>query len=160
MMARRMSCSCRDEVYVAAMPLRASKGPAKLVFSTAYSLNFWEFHHFMVILKSQAEGEAVVYDFQPRDPENIWVALAALSGRKVDGVILERKLQLLPTRKCWFVGYAKGNESEAAAAASKFNKNWETHLRIGHHDCRNYSQGLVECLTGKQLVLEHLRQAL
>lgn len=83
--SRMMSFSCREEVYVAAMPLRASKGPAKLVFSTAYSLNFWEFHHFIVIIKAPHQADAVVYDFQPRDPENIWVALAALSGGKVAG---------------------------------------------------------------------------
>ena len=43
--------SGRDEVYVASMPLRAAKGPAQLVMSAAYSLNYWHLQHFMVILK-------------------------------------------------------------------------------------------------------------
>ena len=40
-----------DEVYVAAVSLRATKGPAQLLMSTAYSLNLWDFQHFMVIIK-------------------------------------------------------------------------------------------------------------
>ncbi|PIN17521.1 hypothetical protein CDL12_09799 [Handroanthus impetiginosus] len=154
--APRISCSGRDEVYVAALPLRATKGPAQLLMSTAYSLNFWDLQHFMVIIKpSSPSHQALVYDFQPRDPENILVAGAALSGRKVSGVILVRKIGKLPKRKCWFVGYSKEN---AIDAALKFNENWETDLRIGLHDCRNYTQGLVEHLTGEKAVLEHLRE--
>ena len=41
----------RDEVYVMAVPLRATKGPAQLLMSTAYSLNLWDLHHFMVLIK-------------------------------------------------------------------------------------------------------------
>ncbi|KAH6788608.1 hypothetical protein C2S51_003614 [Perilla frutescens var. frutescens] len=151
------SSSSRDEVYVAAMALRASKGPARFLFSTSYSLNFWDLHHFMVIVNptSTSNRMPTVYDFQPQDPENIWVAAAALSGRKVAGVILVRKLEKLPKRKCWFVGYAKGNDDEAAA--QKFNRNWETDLILGYHDCRHYTQGLVEYLTGNKAVLDHLR---
>ncbi|KAK6155296.1 hypothetical protein DH2020_009544 [Rehmannia glutinosa] len=147
----------RDEVYVGAVPLRASKGPAQLLMSTAYSLNFWDFQHFIVIIKSSSPPppQVLVYDFQPQDPESIWVAVAALSGRKVSGVILVRKLGKLPKRKCWFVGYSKEN---AIDAALKFNENWETDLRIGHHVCRNYTQGLVEYLTGEKAVLQHLRK--
>lgn len=40
-----------DEVYVAAVPLRATKGPAQLLMSAAYSLNLWDLQHFMVLLK-------------------------------------------------------------------------------------------------------------
>lgn len=39
-----------DRVYVAAVPLRATKGPAQLLASAAYSFNFWDFQHFMVII--------------------------------------------------------------------------------------------------------------
>lgn len=41
----------RDEVYVVAVPLRATKGPAQLVMSAAYSLNLWDLQHFMVLIK-------------------------------------------------------------------------------------------------------------
>ncbi|KAK4437529.1 hypothetical protein Salat_0086800 [Sesamum alatum] len=151
----------RDEVYVAAVPLRATPlPPANFLISTAYSLNFWDFQHFMVIIKPSSppphsHHQALVCDFQPEDPENIWVAAAALSGRKVPGVILVRKLKKLPTKKCWFVGHSKEN---AIDAALKFNENWATDLRIGHHDCRDYSQGLVEYLTGEKAVLERLKE--
>lgn len=39
-----------DGVYVAAVPLRATKGPAQLLASAAYSFNIWDFQHFMVII--------------------------------------------------------------------------------------------------------------
>uniref|UniRef100_A0A0V0GXV3 Putative ovule protein n=1 Tax=Solanum chacoense TaxID=4108 RepID=A0A0V0GXV3_SOLCH len=79
--------SRRDEVYVAAVPLRATKGPAQLLMSTAYSLNFWDLQHFMVIINpsSSLHSQVLVYDFQPQDPESIAVAVAALSGRNVPG---------------------------------------------------------------------------
>lgn len=41
----------RDEVYVAAVPLRATQGPAQLLVTAAYNLNLWELQHFMVVIK-------------------------------------------------------------------------------------------------------------
>ncbi|KAG4192952.1 hypothetical protein ERO13_A07G189700v2 [Gossypium hirsutum] len=75
----------KDEVYVAAVALRATKGPAQLLMSTAYSLSVWDLQHFMVIIKPSSPllSQAIVFDFQPEDPENIYTALAALSGRAV-----------------------------------------------------------------------------
>ncbi|XP_048435192.1 uncharacterized protein LOC125474967 isoform X2 [Pyrus x bretschneideri] len=67
----------RDEVYVAAVPLRATKGDAQLLTSAAYSLNLWNLLHLM----------AMVFDFQPKDPENIYVALAVLSGKAISGLV-------------------------------------------------------------------------
>lgn len=150
--------SRRDEVYVAAVPLRAAKGPAQLFMSTAYTLHFWDLQHFMVIIKpsSSLHSQASVYDFQPQDPESIAVAVAALSGRNVPGVVLTRTLKKLPKRKCWFVGYS---ESDAIDAANRFNEGWDTDLRINYHDCRNYANGLVEYLTGIKAVLEQLRSS-
>ncbi|PRQ52591.1 hypothetical protein RchiOBHm_Chr2g0157151 [Rosa chinensis] len=149
--------SNRDEVYVAAVPLRAAKGPAQLLTSTAYSLNLWDLQHFMVIIKPSSpppHSQALVFDFQPKDPENIYAALAVLSGKAIPGVILTRKLSKLPRTKCWFVGSSKAG---AIDKASEFNKVWKTHLRVGHHDCRNYTNGLVEYLTGENYVLDRLR---
>ncbi|MCE0480673.1 hypothetical protein HAX54_037709 [Datura stramonium] len=157
--ATRSSGSRRDEVYVAAVPLRGTKGPAQLLMSTAYSLNFWDLQHFMVIINpssSSLHSQALVYDFQPQDPESIAVAVAALSGRSVPGVVLTRTLKKLPKRKCWFVGYS---ESDAIDVANRFNEGWDTDLRINHHDCRNYANGLVEYLTGTKAVLEHLQSS-
>ncbi|XP_040865115.1 uncharacterized protein [Glycine max] len=73
----------RDEVYAAAMPLRATKRPPQLLMSAAYSLNFWDFQHFMVIIKPSSPSQVLGFDFQPKDPEDIYVALAALNGRAV-----------------------------------------------------------------------------
>lgn len=47
-----------------------------------------------------------------------------------------RKLQKLPRNKCWLVGYST---EDAMEIASEFNKKWETNLRIGLHDCRDYT---------------------
>ncbi|KAH7533441.1 hypothetical protein FEM48_Zijuj04G0130900 [Ziziphus jujuba var. spinosa] len=150
----------RDEVYVAAVPLRATKGPAQLLMSAAYSLNLWDFQHFMVIIKPQippSPSQALVYDFQPKDPENLYAALAVISNKAIPGAVLSRKLSKLPRSKCWFVGSSKGN---AVDMACEFNKNWESNLWVGHHDCRDYTNGLVESLTGEKYVLERLRTSM
>ncbi|KAM1666600.1 hypothetical protein ACFX1X_046215 [Malus domestica] len=147
----------RDEVYVAAVPLRATKGPAQLLTSAAYSLNLWNLQHFMVIINPSPpppDCQAIVFDFQPKDPENLYAALAVLSGKAIPGVVLMRKLSKLPRRKCWYVGSPKG--SGAIDMALEFNKQWETKLRVGHHDCRNYTNGLVEYLTDEEHILERL----
>ncbi|XP_044493453.1 uncharacterized protein LOC123216881 isoform X2 [Mangifera indica] len=145
-----------DEVYVAAVPLRASKGPAQLLMSAAHTLSLWDLQHFMVIIKpsSPPPPQVFVFDFQPKDPENIYTALEVLSGRAVPGTILVRKLTKLPKNKCWLVGSSK---SDAIDVAINFNKSWETDLRVGYHDCRDYTDGLVEHLTGKKHVLKYLR---
>ncbi|KAI5654736.1 hypothetical protein M9H77_31923 [Catharanthus roseus] len=99
----------------------------------------------MVIL-NPPNSQALVFDFQPQDPEDIFTAIAALSGKKN-----------LPRRKCWFVGYSKLDS--AANAVEKFNGNWDTDLSIGYHDCRNYVDKLAEYLTGEKSVLEKLRNS-
>ncbi|XP_042974467.1 uncharacterized protein LOC122306125 isoform X1 [Carya illinoinensis] len=131
----------RDEVYVVAVPLRATKGPAQLLMYAAYSLNLWDLQHFMVLIKPSLplpSSQALVFDFQPQDPENIYVALDVISGRAVPGVILMRKLKNLPRRKCWYVGSLP---VDAVDMACNFNKSWETDLRVGQHDCRDYTNG-------------------
>ncbi|KAK1568107.1 hypothetical protein Q3G72_020696 [Acer saccharum] len=151
---------CRDEVYVAAVPLTAAKGPAQLLMSAVYSLNLWDLQHFMVIIKPSSPPpnfQAIVFDFQPKDPENIYTAIEVLSGRAVTGTVLVRNLTKLPRKKCWFVGSSKLDNT--VDLAMKFNENWETDLRVGHHDCRDYTNGLVEQLTGKKHVLEDLRSS-
>ncbi|PON77102.1 PTB domain engulfment adapter [Trema orientale] len=149
----------RDQVYVAAVPLRATKGPPQLLMSAAYSLNLWDLQHFMVIIKPHSpppDFQVLVYDFQPKDPENIYAALEVLSGRPIPGAILTRKLSKLPRNKCWFVGSSKVNATDMAC---EFNKNWGTDLRVSHHDCRDYTNGLVEYLTGEKYVLERLQRS-
>jgi hypothetical protein len=54
------------------------------------------------------------------------------------GAVLVRKLKKLPQNKCWLVGYA---EADAVEIANEFNRKWETDLRIGINDCRDYTNG-------------------
>lgn len=73
-------------VYVAAVPLRASKGPAQLLMSAGYTLGLWDLQHFMVVLRPDpARTQALVFDFQPRDPEDVGAALAVLSRSEIPG---------------------------------------------------------------------------
>ncbi|XP_057525958.1 uncharacterized protein LOC130805279 [Amaranthus tricolor] len=149
----------RDEVYVATTPLRAMKGPPQLLMSAAYSLNLWNLQHFMLIIKPSIssmslQSQVIVFDFQPQDPENIFVALAALSGKAIPGTILERKISKIPKKRCWFIGSSQS--SHAVEAAYKFNGSWDTDLRVGQHDCRHYTNELAEMLTGEKNVVQQL----
>lgn len=54
------------------------------------------------------------------------------------GVVRERKLSRLPRNKCSYVGHSNAS---AVEVARKFNETWDTNLRIGHHDCRDYTNG-------------------
>lgn len=54
------------------------------------------------------------------------------------GAVLVRKLNKLPRSKCWLVGYA---ETDAVEIANEFNRKYETDLRIGLNDCRDYTNG-------------------
>lgn len=49
-----------------------------------------------------------------------------------------RKLRELPRSKCWYVG---SPNVDAIDVACEFNKSWKTDLRVGHHDCRDYTNG-------------------
>lgn len=55
------------------------------------------------------------------------------------GVVLTRKVKKLPRKRCWFVGYSK--EDDVVDKAYKFNNTWEVDLRVGVHDCRDYTNG-------------------
>ncbi|KAK6919254.1 hypothetical protein RJ641_015158 [Dillenia turbinata] len=97
----------------------------------------------MVIIKpsSPPQSQAFVFDFQPKDPEDMNVALAALLGREVPA--LERYQDPVM----------------AIDIVCKFNDRWQTGLRIRYHDCRDYTNGLVEYLTGEKYVLKRLKKS-
>ncbi|XP_062222912.1 uncharacterized protein LOC133921867 [Phragmites australis] len=142
-------------VYVAAVPLRAPRGPPQAVLSAGYSLGLWDLQHFMVLLRPDpARGQALVFDFQPRDPEDVLAALAVLSRSEIPGVVRRRTMRRIPDRRCWLVGRCDG---DAVDAADRFSERWPTGLVVGEHDCRDYTNGLVEVLTGEKRVLESLR---
>lgn len=79
-----------------------------------------------------------------------------LSLQRCTGVVLRRTLQRIPDRRSWFVGLSGG---DAADAAERFSEQWPTDLVVGEHDCRHYTNGLVEVLTGEKRVLDSLRSA-
>uniref|UniRef100_A0A7N1A8X0 Uncharacterized protein n=1 Tax=Kalanchoe fedtschenkoi TaxID=63787 RepID=A0A7N1A8X0_KALFE len=60
----------------------------------------------------------------------------------------------IPRTRCWFVGRVDGGAIERSY---EFNESWQSGLRIGSHDCRDYANGLVEHLTQKKRFLEQLR---
>ncbi|OEL38542.1 hypothetical protein BAE44_0000437 [Dichanthelium oligosanthes] len=123
-------------VYVAAVPLRAPKGPGQLLMSAGYSLGLWDLQHFMVLLRPDpARAQALVFDFQPRDPEDVGAALAVLSR----SVVRRRTLRRIPDRRCWFVGHCR--VVDAVGAADRFSERWPTGLVVGEHDCRDYTNG-------------------
>ncbi|KAJ1279743.1 hypothetical protein BS78_04G178800 [Paspalum vaginatum] len=145
-------------VYVAAVPLRGPKGPAQLLMSAGYSLGLWDLQHFMVLLRPDpVQAQALVFDFQPRDPEDVLAALAVLSRSEIPGVVRRRTVRRVPNRRCWLVGRCCCDGGDAVAAADRFSEQWPTGLVVGEHDCRDYTNGLVEVLTGEKRVLESLR---
>ncbi|WOL12069.1 hypothetical protein Cni_G20832 [Canna indica] len=145
----------RAAVYVAAVPLRAAKGPPQMLMSAVYLLGVWELQHFMVVIKPDpSQSQAIVFDFQPQDPENFHTVLAVLTQRHIPGVILKRMLRRMPKTRCWFIGFS---DTDSVHVANKFSEDWSTDLTVGRHDCRHFTNGLVECLTGKQQVLSNLR---
>ncbi|PKA51341.1 hypothetical protein AXF42_Ash002705 [Apostasia shenzhenica] len=136
----RRAAKGRDAIYVAAAALRAPRGPAQMLASMAYSVGAWDLQHFMVIIKpSSSHPQVFVYDFQPKDPDNNFVAFLALLGGYVPGVVLKRTMKRMPRLNCWFVGYSNANDS--VQVADKFNENWSTNLIVGKHDCRHYTNG-------------------
>ncbi|KAL6899322.1 hypothetical protein ACP4OV_005980 [Aristida adscensionis] len=79
-------------VYVAAVPLRAPRGPAQAVMSAGYALRAWDLQHFVVLLRPDpAAAEALAYDFLPREPEDALAALAVLSRRAIPGANRARR---------------------------------------------------------------------
>lgn len=144
------------EVYVGSMALRATPGPAQWGLSTAYSMRYWHLQHFMVLFKPpQQNGPCVVFDFQPKDPMNPFISLAALCGCGVPGIVQERELSTLPTKRHWLIG--KARKEICISEARIFNQRWDTELKLGEHDCRHYTNALIEHVAGEHNILGFLK---
>ncbi|WZY84415.1 hypothetical protein YC2023_030799 [Brassica napus] len=89
--------------------------------------------------------QAIVFDFQPVNPESIEAAISILSRKSIRGVVMQRKLKNVPKQRCWMVGSSKGNN--AMEMAIEFNSSWVTGLRVGFHDCRHYTNVLKRITT-------------
>ncbi|GLJ05500.1 hypothetical protein SUGI_0019120 [Cryptomeria japonica] len=150
---------CEYKVYVGSMRLRATPGPAQWAFSTAYSVACWDVQHFIVLFKPQhAYGPCLLFDFQPKDPTNPHIALAALFGHGVPGIVQKRELPKLPTKRYWLIGEAEKDVS--IQRATEFNQHWATELKLGEHDCRHYTNALIEHIMGEHNVLGRLRNTI
>ncbi|KAH7440815.1 hypothetical protein KP509_03G011900 [Ceratopteris richardii] len=143
-------------VHVGTMPMRATPGPAQWVLSSAD--RFLSVQHYFTILQPLPTlSPCTAYDFQPANPEDPYTVVVALSGGGIHGVILERTLSRLPSKRCWKVGAAKDHLSMKEVA--EFNRKWDTTLQLGKHDCRHYTDGLVEFLTGEKGIIQRLKSS-
>ncbi|CAD6250503.1 unnamed protein product [Miscanthus lutarioriparius] len=61
----------------------------------------WDLQHFMMLLRPDpALAQALVFDFQPRDPEDALAALAVLSRREIPGMMDDLNT---PTVSVWHI---------------------------------------------------------
>ncbi|XLR06708.1 hypothetical protein S83_034646, partial [Arachis hypogaea] len=80
--------------------------------------------------------QLLVYDFQPKDPEDPYAAIAVLFGRSVPRQIFTTLYLIVFFIPSHLVGYSK---EDAEKVATEFNKTWEISLRVGVNDCRHYT---------------------
>jgi hypothetical protein len=106
--------------------------------------------------------------------------LTLLSGGSVPGVMRERRLRGLPSRKCYLIGKAlpeqvlilchkdapcralKGRQwfegvqpthVQACEAARQFNLEWPSKLQLLWHDCHHHTSALLQHLTGREIAI-------
>eukprot|EP00249_Psilotum_nudum_P001665 c14292_g1_i2 orf=340-936(-) len=145
----------RCRVYIATTGLRVPQGPPQWALS-ALSLTGWDSHqHCMTILQPATHGRCILFHYRPLNPEDPCIALVALLGGSVPGVVVEREISNLPAKRCWLVGEAL--MGRGIQDARYFNSCWNPQLQLWRHDCRNHTEGLVEFLTGKRKILQYFK---
>ncbi|KAL5207078.1 hypothetical protein ABZP36_031513 [Zizania latifolia] len=84
-------------------------------------------------------SQAFVFDFQPREPEDVLAAFAALSQSKIPGVVRRRTLRRVPDTRRWLVVHCDGDGDGDAAvhAADRFSERWPTAARLSRRDYNN-----------------------
>ncbi|CAK9220077.1 unnamed protein product [Sphagnum troendelagicum] len=158
--ASQIFCSSLDsiDVYVGTLRLIVSPGPARWATQAAYAAGLaGDLLHYITILHPRTLGSpCTVMDFQPQNPEDPLVAVAALMGHGIPGVVQERTIPKLQVKNCWRVGTTKPERN--LESAQEFNRGWCCELVLGVHDCRHYTLALVEYLTGKSNVLSDIKE--
>ena len=105
------------------------------------------------------------YDFLPEEPASPATAATLLSGGSVKGKLRTRTLSGIPKRKCEFVGQAVVGQRlgdgvdcqrEIDARCAEFQKDWDPHLSLKDHSCREHSAALASMLTGKEVTSEKI----
>ena len=66
------------------------------------------------------------------------------------GIVMERKMSGLPTKRCWKVGPTKKNIKMGDALY--FNEQWETNIQLWKHDCRHHTTGMWH-MNGQTMVI-------
>ena len=83
----------------------------------------------------------------------------------VKGKLRTRTLRGIPKRKCEFVGQAVVGQRlgdgvdcqrEIDARCAEFQKEWDPHLSLKDHSCREHSAALASMLTGKEVTSEKI----
>ena len=100
--------------------------------------------HTMVLVRHPGDPVATAYDFLPSDPTNPATAASLLRGGSVPGECRVRPLRGIPSRRCWRVGYAAIETTNAIDdAAASFQTAYDakvtsrrkqlqrTHSRVG-----------------------------
>ncbi|KAH8967254.1 hypothetical protein BDL97_03G067800 [Sphagnum fallax] len=146
--ASQILCSSLDsiDVYVGTLRLIVSPGPAQWATQAAYAAGLaGDLLHYITILHPRTLGSpCTVMDFQPQNPEDPLVALAALMGHGIPGVVQERTIPKLQVKNCWWVGTTKPERN--LESAQEFNRGWCCELVLGVHDCRHYTLGTLSFL--------------
>jgi len=140
------------EVFVACVPLEGFEGvasAASVVFGTkaTRAVNA----HWMVLVRfANDDGHASVYDFLPAEPKSPATAAMLLSGGSVRGEIRSRRMVGIPGRRCALVGSTRaglGGRIGVESAIASWHARYDTDLKLGVNDCRNYAKELAKYLT-------------
>ncbi|BBN17714.1 hypothetical protein MPTK1_7g16440 [Marchantia polymorpha subsp. ruderalis] len=143
------------DVFVGAMPIRLPPfSPRPLAPALA---RMGAIHFYTVVQRPSPGGFPYVYfDFLPESPEDPAVAFGALLGQRIPGIVQERNLRRLPTKSCWWIG--KTAEDKGVESVREFNELWDKRLLLFRHDCRHYTDALVDHLTGEAGVIERVME--
>lgn len=139
------------EVFVACVPLEGFEGVASAataVLGTRASgvMNA----HWMVLVRFAGDDHASVYDFLPEAPKSPATAAALLSGGSVRGEVRSRRMAGIPGRRCALVGSTRGGlggRIGVESAIASWHARYDTDLKLGVNDCRNYAKELARYLT-------------
>ncbi|KAL3678807.1 hypothetical protein R1sor_021763 [Riccia sorocarpa] len=136
------------DVFVGVMPIRLPPPLASALSRTG------ALHFYTVVRESSPTPSQFYFDFLPESPEDPLVAVGVLLGRKVPGIVQERKLRRLPTKSCWWICKTEGDKG--LESVREFNSCWDNQLMLFRHDCRHYTEALVGHLTGRTGVIEQV----
>lgn len=140
------------EVFVACVPLEGFEGVASAATAVFGSRASGTVNaHWMVLVRFAGDdGHASVYDFLPAAPKSPATAATLLRGGSVRGEVRSRRMAGIPGRRCALVGSTRaglGGRIGVESAIASWHARYDTDLRLGVNDCRNYAKELAKYLT-------------